>query len=178
MQEEIEVSQEDLNNEMKKREREEYYEDKLLELKMKSFLDEYIINHEISKYKTELDELSKEKEALLSEKDNLNKKISDIEEENNNYEETINDLNNQITKAESDSKNLDSLYLAQQELARNLSNEDNLVNHILQTCPESFKKKIYDICSKNVREALNNNNTGKTTEQKNQKKNKNRLTLQ
>ena len=30
MQEEIEVSQEDLNNEMKKREREEYYEDKLL----------------------------------------------------------------------------------------------------------------------------------------------------
>ena len=99
MQEEIEVSQEDLNNELKKREREEYYEDKLLELKMKSFLDEYIINHELSKYKSELDELTKEKETLLNEKDVLNQKISEIEEENNNYEDEINNLNEQIAKA-------------------------------------------------------------------------------
>ena len=41
MEDEIEISQEDLNNEMKKLERVEYYEDKLLELKMKSFLDTY-----------------------------------------------------------------------------------------------------------------------------------------
>ena len=45
MEDEIEISQEDLNNEMKKLERREYYEDKLLELKMKSFLDTYKIYH-------------------------------------------------------------------------------------------------------------------------------------
>ena len=173
MQEEIEVSQEDLNNELKKREREEYYEDKLLELKMKSFLDEYIINHELSNYKSELDELTKEKETLLNEKDVLNQKISEIEEENNNYEDEINNLNEQIAKAENDSKNLDNLILDQQKLAHDLSNEDNLVNHILQTCSESFKKKIYDICSENVNEALKlNNTTDKIKDQKTQKKNK------
>ena len=172
MQEEIEISQEDLNNELKKREREEYYEDKLLELKMKSFLDDYIINHELSKYKTELDELTKEKETLLNEKEELNQNISEIEEENNNYEDTINGLNAKITNAENDAKHLDSLILAQQELANHLSNDDYLVNHILQNFPESVKKKIYDICSKNVREALNNNKTSKTKEQKNKTKNK------
>ena len=175
MQEEIEISQEDLNNELKKREREEYYEDKLLELKMKSFLDEYIINHELSKYKSELDELTKEKESLLNKKEILNQKISEIEEENNNYEDAINNLNEQIAKAENDSKNLDNLILAQQKLEHDLSNEENLVNHILQTCSESFKKKIYDICSENVNEALklnNNNNTEKIKEKKTQKKNK------
>ena len=175
MQEEIEISQEDLNNELKKREREEYYEDKLLELKMKSFLDEYLINHELVKYKSELDELNKEKESLLNKKEILNQKISEIEEENNNYEDALNNLNEQITKAENDSKNLDNLILAQQKLAHDLSNEENLVNHILQTCSESFKKKIYDICSENVNEALklnNNNNTDKIKEQKTQKKNK------
>ena len=175
MQEEIEISQEDLNNELKKKEREEYYEDKLLELKMKSFLDEYIINHELVKYKSELDELNKEKESLLNKKEILNQKISEIEEENNNFEDELNNLNEQITKAENDSKNLDNLILAQQKLAHDLSNEENLVNHILQTCSESFKKKIYDICSENVNEALklnNNNNTDKIKEQKTQKKNK------
>ena len=172
MKEEEGISQEDLNNEMKKREREEYYEDKLLELKMKSFLEDYLINHELSKYKQELDELTKEKDSLLNEKNILLKKISEIEEENNNYEDTLNDLDNQISKVEDDSKNLDSLIITQQELSKNFSVEDNLVNHIIKTFDDSFKKQIYDICSKNVREALNNNNGNKKTELKSQKKNK------
>ena len=172
MQKEIGISQEDLNNEMKKRDREEYYEDKLLELKMKSFLEDYLINHELSNYKQELDELIKEKDSLLNEKDILLKKISEIEEENNNYEDTLNDLDNQISKVEEDSKNLDSLIITQQELSNNLNIEDNLVNHIIKTFDNSFKKQIYDICSKNVREALNNNNSNKKTELKSHKKNK------
>ena len=172
MKEEEGISQEDLNNEMKKREREEYYQDKLLELKMKSFLEDYLINHELSKYKQELDELTKEKDSLLNEKDILLKKISEIEEENNNYEDTLNDLDNQISKVDDDSKNLDSLLITQQELSNNLLIEDNLVNHIIKTFDDSFKKQIYDICSKNVREALNNSNTSKKMELKSQKKSK------
>ena len=85
---------------------------------------------------------------------------------------TLNDLDNQISKVEDDSKNLDSLIITQQELSKNFSVEDNLVNHIIKTFDDSFKKQIYDICSKNVREALNNNNGNKKTELKSQKKNK------
>ena len=48
MDNEITNSQEDLNNEMKIRERIEYYEDKLLELKMQRFLDNYYIENELS----------------------------------------------------------------------------------------------------------------------------------
>ena len=167
MEDEIEISQEDLNNEMKKLERMEYYEDKLLELKMKSFLDTYKINHVVSKYKTELDELNKEKESLLKEKEILMNKISEIKEAKNNYEATINDLDNQILKEENNSKKLDELILNQQEYLNNLSIEDNLLNHIIKVFPNSFKQKIYDICSKSVTEALNtdksqNNKTPKT----------------
>ena len=85
------VSQDDLNNEMKKREREEYYEDKLLELKMQQFLDNYLTEHELSKYKNKLSELNLEKESLLKEKESLSKKILEIEEEKTNYENTLND---------------------------------------------------------------------------------------
>ena len=162
MEDEIKISQEDLNNEMKRREREEYYEDKLLELKMKSFLDTYKINHVITKYKTELDELNKEKDSLLKEKEVLLEKISEIEEEKNNYENTINNLDKQISEAENESKNLDKLITDHQEYVQNLSLEDNLLNHIIETFPDSFKKRIYEICSKNVREALNTNKSSNT----------------
>ena len=166
MEDEIEISQEDLNNEMKKLERREYYEDKLLELKMKSFLDTYKMNHVVSKYRTELDELNKEKEALLKEKENLVNKISEIKEEKNNYEDAINNLENQILQEEKNSKNLDALIINQQEYAKNLSKEDNLLNHIIKVFPNSFKKNIYEICSKNVTEALN---TDKTSNKKSAK---------
>ena len=166
MEDEIEISQEDLNNEMKKLERREYYEDKLLELKMKSFLDTYKMNHVVSKYRTELDELNKEKEALLKEKENLVNKISEIKEEKNNYEDAINNLENQILQEEKNSKNLDALIINQQEYAKELSTEDNLLNHIIKVFPNSFKKNIYEICSKNVTEALN---TDKTSNKKDAK---------
>ena len=174
MEDEIKISQEDLNNEMKRREREEYYEDKLLELKMKSFLDTYKINHVMSKYKIELDELNKEKDSLLKEKEILVKKISKIEEEKNNYEDTLNDLDNKISEAEKDSKNLDNLIRKQQEYAQNLLLDDNLFNHIIKTFPDPFKKKVFDICSKNVREALN---TNKSSSKKSNKKGSNLMVV-
>ena len=173
MQEEIRISQEDLNNEMKRREREEYYEDKLLEMKMKTYLDKFRVEHELSKYKNQLEELNKEKETLLNEKNLLMKKLSEIEELNNNNEDTINNLNNQIIEAEKSSKELDSSMMLKNENIQKLQNEDNLVNHIIKTFSDPFKKQIYDICSKKVKEALNNNNTSNTkSELKNQRKNK------
>jgi chromosome segregation ATPase len=167
MEDEIAISQEELNNEIKIREREEYYEDKLLELKMKSFLDNYKINHVLSKYKTELDDLNKVKNSLLNEKEVMVKKISEIEEEKNNYDNTINSLDKQISEAENESKKLDALILEQEEYVKNISLEDNLLEHIIKTFPDIFKKKIYDICSKNVTEALKTNkNTNKNINQK------------
>ena len=169
MKEEGEISQEDLNNEIKNREKEEYYEDKLLELKMKSFLDDYIINHELSKYKLELEELNKEKDSLLNEKDIILEKITKIEKDNNNYEDTLNDLDLKISQAENISKDLDSQIITQQKYNVNLTKDDNLLNHIIKTFPEPFKKQIYEICSKNVSEALNNNNnTNNKSENKTQ----------
>ena len=74
MDNEITNSQEDLNNEMKIRERIEYYEDKLLELKMQRFLDNYYIENELSKYKNKLTELKAEKDSLLKEKEKISAK--------------------------------------------------------------------------------------------------------
>ena len=152
-------SQEDLNNEMKKREREEYYEDKLLELKMQKYLDNYLIEHELSKYKNKLAELKLEKESSLKEKEDLSQKITDIEEENTNYEKRIQDLDAEIAEAKNTNKDLESKINKQQEFLHNMTKEDNLVNYIIKNFSDKLKKDIYEICSKKVNEALKNNNT-------------------
>ena len=154
------VSQEDLNNEMKKREREEYYEDKLLELKMQQFLDNYLTEHELSKYKNKLSELNSEKESLLNEKENLSKKILEIEEAKANYENTLNDLNEKISQEENIQKDIESQITSKQDYLRNMENEENLVNYIIKNFSDEFKKEIYELCSKKVNEALKNKDTG------------------
>lgn len=153
------ISQEDLNNEMKKREKEEYYEDKLLELKMQEFLDKYLIDHELSKYKNKLNELNSEKEALLKEKEEISQKISDIKEAKNNYEKTINDLDEKISEAQKSKKEIESQINKEHEYIQNISKEDILLNFIIKNFSDEFKKEIYEICSKKVEKALKNNNS-------------------
>ena len=171
MKNDIIVSQEDLNNEMKKREREEYYEDKLLELKMQKFLDNYFIKNELSKYKNNLSELSKEKQSLLKEKEFLSNKLSEIKEAKLNYDNTVKDLDIKIKEAEKTKKNIESEIKTQQEYLQNMGNEDYLVNHIIKNFSDEFKKEIYEICSKKVNEALKSNNLGKKNHTKEEKKN-------
>ena len=165
MEDEIIITQEDLNNEMKKREREEYYEDKLLELKMRKFLDNYLIENELSKYKNKLSELNIEKESLLKEKENLTNKISEIKEAKLNYENTIQDLDSKIAEEENNKKEIENEINSLQ----NMLKEDNLVDYIIKNFSDEFKKEIYDICSKKVNEALKSKNL----EKKNIKKDKN-----
>ena len=153
------ISQEELNNEMKKREREEYYEDKLLELKMQKFLDNYRIEHELSKYKNKLTELKSEKESLIKEKEDLSEKLLNIEQVKTNYEKTIKDLDTKITEAKNTNKDIVSKINKQQEYLQNMAKEDNLLNYIIKNFSDEFKKKIYEICSKRVDEALKNNNS-------------------
>ena len=162
MEDDIIISQEDLNNEMKKREREEYYEDKLLELKMRKFLDNYLIENELSKYKNKLSELNIEKESLLKEKENLTNKISEIKEAKLNYENTIQDLDTKIAEEENNKKEIEEEINSLQ----NMLKEDNLVDYIIKNFSDEFKKEIYDICSKKVNEALKNKNSEKKSTKK------------
>ena len=168
---EEEISQEGLNNEMKKREREEYYEDKLLELKMQKFIDNYLIEHELSKYKNKLTELNSEKESLLKEKEDLSHKIKEIEEEKTNYEKKIQELDSKITEAKNNKKELESNISKEQEYLKNMGKEDNLVHYIIKNFSDEFKKKIYEICSKKVNEALKNNNSDNSRNNTNDEKN-------
>lgn len=162
MKDDIIISQEDLNNEMKKREREEYYEDKLLELKMQKFLDNYLIENELSKYMNKLSELNTEKENLLKEKENISNKISEIKEAKTNYENIIKDLDEKISKEENNKKEIE----AEINSLQNMLKEDNLLNYIIKNFSDEFKKEIYDICSKKVNEALKNKNSDKNNNSK------------
>ena len=163
------ISQEDLNNEMKKKEREEYYEDKLLELKMQNFLDNYLIENELSKYKNKLDQLNAEKESLLKEKETLSNIIDEIKEAKSNYENTIQDINEKITEAENKKKEIEKETISQQQYLQKMGNEDNLLNFIIKNFSEEFKKEIFEICSKKVNEALKSNNSENRNNKKEEK---------
>ena len=174
MKNEITNTNEDLNNELKIREREEFYEDKLLELKMQKFLDNYLIEHKLSQYKNNLAELKLEKESLLQEKENLAHKVSEMEDEKTNYENTMKDLDKKIKEAENTKKKLQLDINSQQAYLQKMENEDNLVNYIINNFSDDFKKEIYEICTKKVHEALKNNNNNIDSRKKiNQDKNTN-----
>lgn len=162
-------SQEDLNMRMKKREREDYYEDKLLELKMQKFLDNYLLEHELSKYKSKLSDLKNEKVSLLKEKEDLRNKISERRQAKKNYEKTIKDLDSKISDAKNNKKEIESNIKIQREYLEEMTKEENLVNYIIKNYQNDFKKEIYEICSNSVHEALKN----KDLESKNNIKEKN-----
>ena len=149
----------DLNNEMKRRENEEFYEDKLLELKMQEFLDKYLIENELSKYKDKLNKLKSENDSLLEEKKKISEKISNIEESQDYYEKKNKELDDSISRVKKYRNELDSLISKEKGFLENMSKEDNLLNHIIKSFPEEFKKEIKEICSKKVDEALKNNNS-------------------
>ena len=149
----------DLNNELKRREKEKFYEDKLLELKMQEFLDKYLTENELSKYKDKLNKLKSENDSLLEEKKKISEKISNIEESKNNYEKINKELDDKISKEKNIKNDLDSQINYQKEFLQNMSKEDNLLNHIIKNFPEEFKKEIKEICSKKVEESLKNNNS-------------------
>ena len=183
MKNEIAFSQEDLNNEMKIREREEYYEDKLLELKMQRFLDNYYIDKELSKYKNKLAKLKLEKDSLLKEKESLSEKISEIEEAKTNYENIIEDIDKKIEDAENTKKQLQSEINTKQADLSKMTEEDYLVNFIIKNFSDDFKKEIYEICTKKVHEALKNknsdskNNKEEKNNEHNEKKNDSKLSM-
>lgn len=148
--------QEKLNNEMKKREKEEFYEDKLLQLKMITFLDNYRRENQLEKYKNKLFELNKEKDCLVAKKEKILDKIKEIKEEANNYQNKIEDYNNKINHEEETKKEIENKINNKKEYIDNISKPDNFVNHIINNFSEDFKKEIYDICSKAVNDALVN----------------------
>lgn len=163
----------DLNNEMKRREKEEFYEDKLLELKMQEYLDKYFTENELSKYKDELNKLKSDNDALLKQKKEIVDKISSIEESKNNYEKINKSLDDEISKENNYKNDLDSQINTQKEFLQNMSKEDNLLNHIIKSFPEEFKKEIKEICSKKVKEALKNNNSNSKNINRNEISNNN-----
>ena len=94
------TSQEVLNEKMQNREIEEYYEDKLLFLRMVSFVDNYKKDHELSIYQNKLDDLKKQQNELLEQKSKILSEINSIKEEKINYDKTLTDYNEKITKEE------------------------------------------------------------------------------
>lgn len=149
----------DLNNELKRREKEEFYEDKLLELKMQEFLDKYFTENELSKYKNKLKDLKSEIDSEMKKKEEISEKISNIEKSKNDYEQKIKELDEKISEERNIQNDLDSQINSRKEFLQNMSKGDNLLNYINKNFSEEFKKEIKEICSKKVDEALKNNNS-------------------
>lgn len=173
MQNKLEFSQEELNEKIRIREREDYYEDKILELNMKIFLDNYINTQELSIHKSKLENLKEEKNHLLREKKSLSEQISEIEEEKTNFINAIDDLDRKIGDAENIKKQFELEINSQQEFLKNITEEDNLVNYIINNFPSEFSKEIYDICFSKIQNILKNN-TNKNNEETNNDSNKNK----
>ena len=167
------TSQEVLNEKMQNREIEEYYEDKLLFLRMVSFLDNYKKDHELSTYKNKLDDLKKQQNELLQQKSKILSEINSIKEAKQNYDKTLADYNEKITKEEKNKSALEKELISEKQYAESMKDEQNLLNYIIKNFPADFKKEILNICTKKVAENLDNKpEQGNTNEKNNSNKNK------
>ena len=160
------TSQEVLNEKMQNREIEEYYEDKLLFLRMVSFVDNYKKDHELSIYQNKLDDLKKQQNELLEQKSKILSEINSIKEEKINYDKTLTDYNEKITKEEKNKTELQKELASEKKYADSMKDEQNLLNYIIKNFPTDFKKEIFNICSKKVEKTLNNKPEKANTEEK------------
>ena len=128
---------------MQNREIEEYYEDKLLFLRMVSFVDNYKKDHELSIYQNKLDDLKKQQNELLEQKSKILSEINSIKEEKINYDKTLTDYNEKITKEEKNKTELQKELASEKKYADSMKDEQNLLNYIIKNFPTDFKKEIF-----------------------------------
>ena len=133
---------ESINSLLELEEERNFWENKLLEHKLLSYKNSYIINSKNLKLKKQKDVVTKENIDLQNQISQLKDNISRIKEMKENSELLLSKLNSDISST------------------KNINKTNNIVNHIL-TFPEEFKQKVYKICTERVSSVLNipiNNN--------------------
>ena len=151
---------ESINSLLELEEERNFWENKLLEHKLLSYKNSYIINSKNLKLKKQKDVVTKENIDLQNQISQLKDNISRIKEMKENSELLLSKLNSDISSTKNINQQTQNQINSLKEYWKNINKTNNIVNHIL-TFPEDFKQKVYKICTERVSSVLNipiNNN--------------------
>ena len=143
----------DINTILKLQEEKEYWEDKLLELKLKSIKNNFSTKKQNTNLTSELTENEAELISLQEAISDLRQKIHQTEKAKTEKERKLNSIDNQIKKAKNESKELTEQINSLSNYYMNINLPENIVQHIL-TMKDDFKQKIYNECTRRVNDAL------------------------
>ena len=148
---------ESMNSLLELEEERKFWENKLLEHKLFSFKNSYIIHSKNIELKNEKDHLLQENKELENQISELKNNISQIKEMKENSEIILSKLNSEISSIKTINEKNQNEINTLKEYWKNINKTNNIINHILKF-PEEFKKKVYTICSEKINSVLNSNN--------------------
>ena len=148
---------ESINSLLELEEERNFWENKLLEHKLLSYKNSYIINSKNLKLKKQKDVVTKENIDLQNQISQLKDNISRIKEMKENSELLLSKLNSDISSTKNINQQTQNQINSLKEYWKNINKTNNIINHILKF-PEEFKKKVYNICSEKINSVLNSNN--------------------
>lgn len=142
-----------LNLELKLKEEKDYWEDKLLELKLKNCKTNFFEEKSCQNLKSKLSSLQSQNNSLKEKISELKSSIASLKSSEKNKESKLSAIETNISNSTKTNQDLQNQIKSLNEYLVNLNITDNIVNHIL-TFDEDFRKKIYNICSERVNYVL------------------------
>ena len=142
-----------LNLQLKLKEEKEYWEDKLLELKLKNCKTNFIEEKSSQNLKSKLSSLQSQNASLKQKISELKSSIAALKSSEKNKESKLSAIDTNISISTKTNQDLQNQIKSLKEYLVNFNITDNIVNHIL-TFDEEFRKKIYNICSERVNYVL------------------------
>lgn len=142
-------SNESLNTLLQLKEEKEYWEDKLLELKLKSCKNSFLNSKKEKMLESKLSSLQANNNLKKQKIAELNEQISQIKSSEKSKESQLASLDSLINLSTHANKELENEIHQLNDYLINLNNTENIVEHIL-SFPQEFRNKIYNICSERV----------------------------
>lgn len=142
-------SNESLNTLLQLKEEKEYWEDKLLELKLKACKNSFLNSKNEKMLESKLSSLQAKNNLQKQKIAELNEQISQIKSSEKSKENQLASLDSLINLSTHTNQELETEIKQLNDYLVNLNNTENIVEHIL-SFPQEFRNKIYNICSERV----------------------------
>lgn len=142
-----------INMQLKYEEGKEYWQDKILESKMKAKKDYYYFNQSKKKLNEDLEREKQKNEILTQEYNSFKTQLTQIKNSQQIIDDQLNVINADTNEVYQKNEELTKQIMSMNDYINKLNTTDNLITHFLSFPPE-FTKQAYDLCTERVNTVL------------------------
>lgn len=142
-----------IDNQLKYEEEKEYWQDKILESKMKAKKDYYHLNQSMVRLKEDLDKETQKNEILAKEYIKAKSQLTQLKKSQQTIDDQLDAINAEKTEVYQKNEDLTKQVMSMNDYLHKLNTTDNLIAHFL-SFPTEFTKQVYALCTERVNAVL------------------------